>query len=71
MSSDLKGSASNILIHVMDWLPSIIEGVLHESLPRTKKFAGGNFYNAVMNPNEKNLWNRTSLFVDIMIPIHL
>ena len=65
ISTHLRGTTSNILTHVIDFLPTIIEGVLHESLPRTKKFDGSNFYDAIMNPNNKNLWNRTSLWLDI------
>jgi len=63
--NNLRGTSFSGLTHVIDWVPTIIEGVVGETLPDNVPFDGINMFDALMNPNDNSLWNRTTLYVDI------
>eukprot|EP01084_Bolivina_argentea_P015802 29610_1 len=50
--SNIRGTKSNILCHVIDWVPTVIEGVLNEKLPPNIPFDGKNMWNALMKKDE-------------------
>eukprot|EP01084_Bolivina_argentea_P015801 29607_1 len=62
--SNIRGTGTNILAHAIDWLPTIIEGVLNETLPENVPFDGRNMMPSIINMNQKS-WNRTTLYIDI------
>ena len=61
----LRGTKSDILTHAIDWVPTVIQGLLKEKLPDNVPFDGINMWDALMAPQDKSLWNRTTLYIDI------
>jgi len=64
--SHLRGTQSNILAHAIDWLPTVLAGVIGAKLPDNVPFDGISMWDALMNPTQSTaLWNRTTLYIDI------
>lgn len=63
--AQLRGTSNGILSHVIDWLPTILGGVLKETLPVDVPFDGLSMWDALLHPDDDSLWNRTTLFIDI------
>ena len=63
--SKLRGSSSDILSHVIDWSPTIVQGVVGETLPIDIAFDGISMWNTLMNPKGDSKWERSTLFIDI------
>jgi len=64
--SHLRGTKSDIMTHAIDWVPTVLQGVLGTKLPDNVPFDGISMWDALMHPAQANsLWNRTTLYIDI------
>merc|ERR1712154_550884 len=61
---NLNGTKSDVLSHAMDWVATFIEGIAGDELPKDKQFDSMNLLDGIQ---DKNKWNRTTLYVDIEV----
>eukprot|EP01084_Bolivina_argentea_P278741 476341_1 len=62
----LRGTTSNKLSHVIDFVPTIIEGVLNEDLPQDVPFDGINLWDIWTKPYDYNMYKEDRvLYIDI------
>jgi len=63
--SKLRATNSNILSHVIDWLPTIVQGLAGQELPDDIPFDGISMWDALMDPEQAQKWERNTLFIHI------
>lgn len=62
----LKGTESDLLLHAIDWLPTIIEGFAGITINREKhSIDGQNMMTALLSSSSKDKWKRKNLFIHI------
>ena len=66
-SRGLNAKESSMLLHAMDWLPTIVQGIANATLPSDISLDGSDFWSILGTSNELETWNRTDLFLEIQV----